>query len=255
MLASLVRLVRRAHGEIAQCRRLPPAPGPQDRSRRRSRRPARPGDPDARPRAAAAQLPARRRRLPHRHPGAAARAADASAQRDAAAGLDTRASCQRLPRLAAGHGRPAGVEGRQVPPGAQVRFLPAINEDLAATAVLGTQRVESDPERRVDGVFAMWYGKGPGVDRAATRSSTATSTVQFAARRRAGGGRRRPRLRLQFDAAPERRWFCRPGALPVLRRAMSDLYLEFGLYGWALSRFSAAPGSASRPRRRWSRAA
>ncbi|MGV3652594.1 MAG: pyruvate ferredoxin oxidoreductase, partial [Noviherbaspirillum sp.] len=47
-----------------------------------------------------------------------------------------------------------------------IRFQPAINEELGATQVLGTQRVESDPERTADGVFAMWYGKGPGVDRA-----------------------------------------------------------------------------------------
>ncbi len=48
-----------------------------------------------------------------------------------------------------------------------VRFLPAINnEELGGTAVLGTQRVELDNERTVDGVYAMWYGKGPSVDRA-----------------------------------------------------------------------------------------
>ena len=47
----------------------------------------------------------------------------------------------------------------------RIEFLPAVNEDLAATAVLGSQQVESSRAREVDGVFAMWYGKGPGVDR------------------------------------------------------------------------------------------
>jgi indolepyruvate ferredoxin oxidoreductase len=46
-----------------------------------------------------------------------------------------------------------------------IEFLPAINEELGATAVLGSQQVETDPTRMVEGVFAMWYGKGPGVDR------------------------------------------------------------------------------------------
>src|SRR5690606_1051890 len=49
---------------------------------------------------------------------------------------------------------------------AGIRFLPAVNEDPAATAALGSQQVETNPDREVEGVFAMWYGKGPGVDRA-----------------------------------------------------------------------------------------
>jgi indolepyruvate ferredoxin oxidoreductase len=48
----------------------------------------------------------------------------------------------------------------------RIEFLPAVNEDLAATAVLGSQQVETNPDKQVEGVFALWYGKGPGVDRA-----------------------------------------------------------------------------------------
>src|SRR5688572_12345570 len=48
---------------------------------------------------------------------------------------------------------------------ADIRFIPGVNEDLAATAILGTQQINLLETANKQGVFAMWYGKGPGVDR------------------------------------------------------------------------------------------
>ena len=49
---------------------------------------------------------------------------------------------------------------------ANITFMPAVNEELGATAVLGAQQASLDPDCEVDGIYSMWYGKGPGVDRA-----------------------------------------------------------------------------------------
>ena len=81
-----------------------------------------------------------------------------------------------------------------------MKFTPGLNEDLGATMVWGTQQTNLFPGAKVDGVFAMWYGKGPGVDRCGDvfKHGNAAGTSQ--ARRRAGAGGRRPRLPL-LDAA------------------------------------------------------
>ncbi|MGS1073611.1 indolepyruvate ferredoxin oxidoreductase family protein [Burkholderia glumae] len=121
----------------------------------------------------------------------------------------------------------------------RVRFLPAINEELGGTAVLGTQRVEADPERTVEGVFAMWYGKGPGVDRAADALKHGNA---YGASPHGGV------LVVAGDdhgcvssSMPHQSDFSMIGwQMPIVNPSNIADMLEFGLYGWALSRFSGA---------------
>ncbi|WP_425493307.1 indolepyruvate ferredoxin oxidoreductase family protein [Hoeflea prorocentri] len=120
---------------------------------------------------------------------------------------------------------------------ARIEFLPAVNEDLAATAVLGSQQVETDPNRTVDGVFGLWYGKGPGVDRAgdalkhgnAYGSSPTGGVLVVAGDDHGCVSSSMPH---QSDVA-FMAWF-----MPTLNPASVSEYLQFGEYGYALSRYS-----------------
>ena len=158
-------------------------------------------------------------------------------QHDAALGLATQGF------ISGYRGSPLGMvdqqawKAKQQLDAAGVRFLPAINEELGATAVLGTQRVESDPERTADGVFAMWYGKGPGVDRAgdALKHGNAYGSSPHGGVLVVAGddhGCVSSSMPHQSDQTLQS-WH-----MPVLAPANVAEYLEFGLYGWALSRFS-----------------
>ncbi|HEX7865477.1 MAG TPA: indolepyruvate ferredoxin oxidoreductase family protein [Variovorax sp.] len=120
-----------------------------------------------------------------------------------------------------------------------IRFVPAVNEELAATQVLGTQRVESDPERTVEGVFAMWYGKGPGVDRAgdALKHGNAYGSSPHGGVLVVAGddhGCVSSSMPHQSDHA-FMAW-----RMPVMQPSCVAEYLEFGLYGYELSRYSGA---------------
>ncbi|PRH34210.1 indolepyruvate ferredoxin oxidoreductase family protein [Burkholderia gladioli] len=122
---------------------------------------------------------------------------------------------------------------------ARVRFLPAINEELGGTAVLGTQRVEADPERTVEGVFAMWYGKGPGVDRAgdALKHGNAYGASPHGGVLVVAGDDHG----CVSSSMPHQSDFSMIGwQMPVVNPSNIADMLEFGLYGWALSRFSGA---------------
>ncbi|MFN3960887.1 MAG: indolepyruvate ferredoxin oxidoreductase family protein [Parvularculaceae bacterium] len=119
----------------------------------------------------------------------------------------------------------------------QIEFLPAINEDLAATAVLGTQQVELEESRAVDGVFSMWYGKGPGVDRAgdALKHGNAYGSSPHGGVLVVAGddhGCASSSMSHQSDVA-FMSWY-----MPTLNPASIAEYIDFGLYGFALSRFS-----------------
>ena len=120
---------------------------------------------------------------------------------------------------------------------ARITFTSGLNEDLAATSVWGSQLTGIDPKRTVDGVFGLWYGKGPGVD----RSMDALKHANMAGTSRYGGvlavagddhGAFSSSLAHQSD-----HMFI-GAAMPVVYPATLEELIDFGIRGWALSRFS-----------------
>ncbi|MEC7764819.1 MAG: indolepyruvate ferredoxin oxidoreductase family protein [Pseudomonadota bacterium] len=119
----------------------------------------------------------------------------------------------------------------------KITFMPAVNEDLGATAVLGSQQATLHPDCEVEGVFGMWYGKGPGVDRSgdALRHGNAYGTDPKGGVLVVAGddhGCVSSSMPHQSDAV-FLAWF-----MPVLNPASVEEYLTFGEYGFALSRYS-----------------
>jgi indolepyruvate ferredoxin oxidoreductase len=118
-----------------------------------------------------------------------------------------------------------------------IRFLPAVNEELAATSIWGTQQAELKGRGLYDGVFGLWYGKGPGVD----RSGDAFRHGNLAGSSKYGGV-----LVVTGDdhtaesstTVHQSEYALVNVLIPVLNPAGVQDVIEFGLYGWALSRFS-----------------
>jgi indolepyruvate ferredoxin oxidoreductase len=118
-----------------------------------------------------------------------------------------------------------------------IAFVPGLNEDLAATAVWGSQQVGLFPGAKVDGVFGIWYGKGPGVDRSVDALKHANS---------AGSSRNGGVLALAGDdhgcqsstLAHQSEQVMAAALMPILNPATLQDYLDLGLLGFALSRFS-----------------
>ena len=119
---------------------------------------------------------------------------------------------------------------------ANIVFQPGVNEDLAATAVFGTQQVNLFPDPKYDGVFALWYGKAPGLDRSmdAIRHATMSGTLPTGGVLAVVGDD----PACQSSTLPSfSGGLLRDLDIPVLDPANIEDVLNLGLYGWALSRF------------------
>ena len=119
----------------------------------------------------------------------------------------------------------------------KIKFQPGTNEDMAATAVWGTQQVDLIGPAKVEGVFSMWYGKGPGVD----RCGDVLKHMNHAGTSAKGGvllvagddhGAYSSTLPHQSDH------IFSASMIPMLYPCNVQEYLDLGLHGWAMSRFS-----------------
>ena len=118
-----------------------------------------------------------------------------------------------------------------------IEFSPGLNEDLAATAVWGSQQVGMFPGAKVDGVFGIWYGKGPGVDRSVDALKHANS---------AGTSPNGGVIALAGDdhgcqsstLAHQSEQVFAAALMPVVNPATLQDYLDLGILGFALSRYS-----------------
>ena len=118
-----------------------------------------------------------------------------------------------------------------------IRFIPAVNEDLAATAIMGSQTVNLLPQPKYDGVCGIWYGKGPGVDRSgdAFKHANLAGVGQYGGVLAVAGDD----PSCKSSTIPSHSEVALYDALmPILYPGSVQEILDLGLLGFALSRFS-----------------
>lgn len=157
--------------------------------------------------------------------------------RDKQAGLNTAGLCTGY------RGSPLGAVDQQMAraqkllSASDITFQPGLNEDLAATAIWGSQQAELRGQGRYDGVFGLWYGKGPGVDRSGDvmRHANLAGTSQHGGVIMALGD---DHTGESSTTCHQSEWAAVDASIPVLSPAGVQEILDYGLYAFALSRFS-----------------
>ncbi|HKY95664.1 MAG TPA: indolepyruvate ferredoxin oxidoreductase family protein, partial [Kiloniellales bacterium] len=160
---------------------------------------------------------------------------------------------QRQRDLAAGHntacfisgyrGSPLGgfdqqlVQARRHLKEHHVHFQPGVNEDLAATAIWGTQQAAIFGDCKYDGIYSIWYGKGPGVDRCGDvfRHGNAAGSSKLGGVLLLAGDDHAAK---SSTTAHQCEYAFMDAMVPTLSPAGVQEFLDLGLYGWALSRYS-----------------
>jgi indolepyruvate ferredoxin oxidoreductase len=158
-------------------------------------------------------------------------------QRDAAAGLNTGGFVSGYRGSPLGGFDKALWEAKRFLKSQDVQFQPGVNEELAATAIWGSQQLNLYPGSKKDGVFGVWYGKGPGVDRTGDVFKHANS---------AGTDPNGGVLALAGDdhacksstLAHQSELALIDAMIPILNPAGVQEILDYGIYGWALSRYA-----------------
>jgi indolepyruvate ferredoxin oxidoreductase len=118
-----------------------------------------------------------------------------------------------------------------------IKFQPGVNEDLAATAIWGTQQVNLFEGAKYDGVFGIWYGKGPGVDRCGDvfRHANAAGSSKHGGVLCLAGDDHGAKSSTQ---AAQSDFIFKAVGIPVLSPSNVQEYIDFGLHGFAMSRYS-----------------
>jgi indolepyruvate ferredoxin oxidoreductase len=116
-------------------------------------------------------------------------------------------------------------------------FQPGVNEELAATAIWGTQQIGLAPGAKYDGVFGIWYGKGPGVDRSGDvfKHANGAGSARFGGVIAIAGDDHAAR---SSTVAHQSEQAFVAAAMPILAPSGVQDYLDLGLHGWAMSRYS-----------------
>jgi indolepyruvate ferredoxin oxidoreductase len=118
-----------------------------------------------------------------------------------------------------------------------VKFQPGVNEDLAATSIWGSQQLNMFPGAKYDGVYGMWYGKGPGVDRCGDvfKHANAAGTAPHGGVLVLAGDDHAAK---SSTLANQSEHILKACCIPVLNPSNVQDYLDFGLHGYAMSRYS-----------------